>query len=415
MIEWGLWPAVVASGAVLAIAVLIATMDIGKRTYRAFALFMTIWSLDLIMPTLVGQATQTSDRMVGYTNLMLPIVATNFALCVIQDGRPKHWSTHALQPTLLGLLALGVGLWHGLDVGAIRQPSPPFRSGPLAPMAASQYFTFACLALVLSMRAGQVHDLRCRGLRLVSFALVLPAIHYTAFFLAAADYSLFASGRPAAIAMMAMQAGTAIPITAWAIHWFWAHRDISASAAPVAILPIVTGGAAYYTLWAIPVLGSEVFFLTQFGLLSLWSLVTPAIIAFSIIRYRFFDIELKAKFAITQSTLAGLFATIFLIGSEVLEELLNVETTAASIVAAVAIALALRPLHVVATRFANRLLPGVDDNSIYRAQRAEELYAAAYESAIQDGAITEREARLLTQLRRQLQLPDDIGSQAAHN
>jgi hypothetical protein len=79
------------------------------------------------------------------------------------------------------------------------------------------------------------------------------------------------------------------------------------------------------------------------------------LLAYAVLRSQLFDIDLKVKFVLRQSTVVAMIAGGFIVASEVLESLVPVSGTILNIAVAVAILIALRPIH----RFALRLTDGL--------------------------------------------------------
>ena len=52
-------------------------------------------------------------------------------------------------------------------------------------------------------------------------------------------------------------------------------------------------------------------------------------------------------------------------------------------------------------------MPGVDETAAYLETRKMEVYRAAFEGAVEDGVVTEKERRILTRLRDKLELAED--------
>lgn len=127
-------------------------------------------------------------------------------------------------------------------------------------------------------------------------------------------------------------------------------------------------------------------------------------LTYGILRTHLFDIDLKIKFALRQSTLLAFFAGVFFVASESLEELVPVEGFYLGLAAAALIALGLRPLQRISARLADQLMPNVKDTAAYRRERKEEVYRAALEGGLEAGTVSARERRILEALRRKLEI-----------
>lgn len=130
----------------------------------------------------------------------------------------------------------------------------------------------------------------------------------------------------------------------------------------------------------------------------------PVILAYGILRTQLFDIDLKVKFAVEKSTIVAAFAVAFLVVSEVVERVLDVQGELFGLAAAVGVGLAFRRVERAATRLTGRLMPGVKDTAEYRASRKRAVYRAALEEAAADGALTPKDRRVLGVLAAQLGL-----------
>lgn len=122
-------------------------------------------------------------------------------------------------------------------------------------------------------------------------------------------------------------------------------------------------------------------------------------LAYGVLRHQLFDIDLKLKFALHRGTVGAVFFAVFLIVSQLVQNL----TTAAFGVVAGAVAAGLllfilRPLERMATRVVDRAMPNTHDTPGYAQFRKMEVYKATVESFLVDGRITERERVVLSRL-----------------
>lgn len=128
------------------------------------------------------------------------------------------------------------------------------------------------------------------------------------------------------------------------------------------------------------------------------------LLAYGILRYQLFEIDLRIKWTLEKSTIAAVFGAVFLIVSEGLETLLDVDGTLYGIGAAIIIGLAFRRVERWAARVADRLMPGVEHTEDYLRQRKLDIYRGAVEDATRDGVVTEAERDVLDGLRARLGL-----------
>jgi len=125
-------------------------------------------------------------------------------------------------------------------------------------------------------------------------------------------------------------------------------------------------------------------------------------LAYAVLRSQLFNIDLKVKFALQQSTAGALIIGGFFVGSEVLESLVPVSGTVLNIIVAIAILVMLRPMQRLALRITDRLMHSVQNTPEYLDVRRLEVYRAALEGAVEDGLVTDGERRILDNLREKL-------------
>lgn len=140
------------------------------------------------------------------------------------------------------------------------------------------------------------------------------------------------------------------------------------------------------------------------------NIVYVALLAYGVLRVQLFDLELKIKFAIRNSTVAAVIAGAFFVGSELLESFIPVEGTLLGLLAAGVIVALLRPVHRFAERLASGLMPGVEDSPEYLDVRKREVYVAALEGALEHGEITERERSILRRLADNLEISGELAA-----
>jgi hypothetical protein len=138
---------------------------------------------------------------------------------------------------------------------------------------------------------------------------------------------------------------------------------------------------------------------------ALGTLLAVPLIAYGILRTQLFDIDLRIRWTIKQSTVgAAIFIIIFLVseGAEWLfsEKLGNYW----GLLAAVVIAFALRPLQGFAERVASAAMPKTQNTPEYRADRKKGVYESALAEALHDGDMSDKERSLLNHLRDSLDI-----------
>lgn len=130
------------------------------------------------------------------------------------------------------------------------------------------------------------------------------------------------------------------------------------------------------------------------------SFVLAVAIGYGILKAQLLDVELKLKRGISHSTVAAIFIAVFFVVSEGAQVVLGdvAGNELLGILAAGALVFALAPLQRLAGRISEAALPDVEDTPAYRERRGREIYAAAVESALIDGVITDAERDVLATL-----------------
>ena len=145
----------------------------------------------------------------------------------------------------------------------------------------------------------------------------------------------------------------------------------------------------------------------QKTLYALGSLLAVPLIAYGILRAKLFDIDLRIRWTIKQSTVAGLaLAFIFLVSEGVAEVLSDEIGTVAGLLAAATIIFFLAPLQRFAERVANSAMPNTKPTPEYIAHRKMQVYEAALSEALEDGDISAKERTLLRHLAASLDISD---------
>jgi hypothetical protein len=124
------------------------------------------------------------------------------------------------------------------------------------------------------------------------------------------------------------------------------------------------------------------------------------LIAYGILRTQLFDIDLRIRWTIKQSTVAAVFVAIFYLVSEGADRLLSSEFgNIAGLVASAMVVFFLVPLQRFAERVASVAMPSTENTPEYAMFRKLQVYEAALAEALPDGSISERERALLNTLR----------------
>ena len=142
----------------------------------------------------------------------------------------------------------------------------------------------------------------------------------------------------------------------------------------------------------------------------LGTLLAVPMIAYGILRTQLFDIDLKIRWTIKQSTFGGVIIAIIFVISEGASQFLSEELgNIAGLLAAAVIVFFLAPLQRFAESVASAAMPNTKSTPEYLAFRKLQVYEAAVAEALQEGGISGKERKLLGILRESL----DISAQDA--
>jgi len=141
------------------------------------------------------------------------------------------------------------------------------------------------------------------------------------------------------------------------------------------------------------------------GILALFAV---PLIAYGILRTQLFDIDLRIRWTIKQSTVAGVFIAVMFVISEGASQFLSDELgKVTGLLAAGVLMFFLAPLQRFAERVASTAMPNTKNTEEYAAFRKMQVYEAAVAEAQQEGGISHKERTLLGHLR------DSLGISAA--
>jgi hypothetical protein len=139
---------------------------------------------------------------------------------------------------------------------------------------------------------------------------------------------------------------------------------------------------------------------TRYVIYALGTLVAVPLIAYGILRTQLFDIDLRIRWTIKQSTLAAAVVAIVYAVSEGASRLLSAELgNVAGLLAAALVVFFLAPLQRFAERVASAAMPNTRNTPEYAAFRKLQVYDAAVAEALEGGGISPKERALLNRLR----------------
>jgi len=140
---------------------------------------------------------------------------------------------------------------------------------------------------------------------------------------------------------------------------------------------------------------------------ALGTLIAVPVIAYGILRTQLFDIDLRIRWTLKQSTIAGIFFALMFLISEGASVFFSAELgNVAGLLAAAVVMFFLAPLQRFAERVAKRAMPNTKDTPEYVSYRKMKVYEAAVAEALQEGGISPKERSLLIRLRDSLGIPE---------
>jgi hypothetical protein len=143
-----------------------------------------------------------------------------------------------------------------------------------------------------------------------------------------------------------------------------------------------------------PDASGPIYFLYAFG-----TFLAVPLIAYGILRTQLFDIDLRIRWTIKQSTVAAAFIAVFYLVTEGADRLLESELGSwIGLLASAFLVFFLAPLQRFAERVASLAMPNTQNTPEYAAFRKLQVYEAALEEAL-PGGISEKERALLNHLR----------------
>jgi len=137
---------------------------------------------------------------------------------------------------------------------------------------------------------------------------------------------------------------------------------------------------------------------------ALGSFLAVPLIAYGILRTQLFDIDLRIRWTIKQSTLAAIFVAVFYLVTEGADRLLSSELgNWIGLLASALLVFFLTPLQRFAERIASFAMPNTQDTPEYAAYKKLQVYESALDEAL-PGGISVKERTLLNHLRISLEI-----------
>ena len=133
---------------------------------------------------------------------------------------------------------------------------------------------------------------------------------------------------------------------------------------------------------------------------ALGTLLSVPLIAYAVLRGLLFDIDLRIRWTIKQSTVAGILIAVVFVVSEGASAFLSAELgNVAGLLAAAVVMFFLAPLQRFAEQVASAAMPNTQNTPEYAAHRKMQVYETAVADAHREGGISAKERALLELLR----------------
>jgi hypothetical protein len=131
------------------------------------------------------------------------------------------------------------------------------------------------------------------------------------------------------------------------------------------------------------------------------------LVSYGVLTAQLFDIDLKIRWTVRQSTVAAAFVAVFFFVSEGVQTFLSVQLgNFLGVGAASLLVFFIAPLRRVADRVANFAVPGARSSSDYEAFRKLQVYHAALEGVYSDNQVTAKERLILQHLKSAMDIAD---------
>jgi hypothetical protein len=371
---------------------------------RAFALFLIMRGLIIVanQMTVLDEARFVAwNGLAGYFFIAAPFSLLHFLLCY---GFPPGSVRAAKLLNALAALALEALYMANHCLAECGPGVDALKLNPLAFLYYAIHPALAGAALFLAWRARhETATAKRQALRLLSLAFLLNALldaTIVAWFdatsgLGATSYAPSAWAAPILLAPLAV-----FPL---AVPTFVLLSRIRGARGASLSLPIGVAAALAVASGTLVSLASQANLSMYPGLflIGLWRILLPAMAAYAIVRHRLFGIDVKIRWTIRRGTVAGIFLAVFLIVTQVGQNLLNERYgLLAGGVAAGLLVFALSPLEKLGRRVADKVGPRSPAGLTQRDRT--QVYEEQAMLVWSDGVMGAKETLLLERLRSRL-------------
>lgn len=144
------------------------------------------------------------------------------------------------------------------------------------------------------------------------------------------------------------------------------------------------------------------------AIVGFWRLSLPAYVSYAILRHQLFDIKIKIRWTVKQSTIAAVFVAVFFVVSEGAQQLFSTRVgPVLGVVSSGLLVFAFSPLQRFAERVSKAAVPDAKPIAETSTEERMAFYRESVEAAWADGRLEPSEVDLLRRLRRSLGLSAD--------
>lgn len=419
----------VAAASLLGLAGWLLWLNPRSRLHRALALYLLVHAMVLGLVGFVSGAFYGRElhwtRV--YFQIAAPFAALNFALVLYQRYRPSAeragdtWF-RATQGMLLVVVVafelayfLNHSLYYGPGVQGIPEAGPFVHVFALAPG--------ANVVVSAAFAYGYAHASpgpARRAFLLGAIAFLFEPLYQSSYTLASQTAEFFAKGRdlgflldspgqPVLSLLYATNVAGGLVLVLYLGHSALQRRRMARAPAEARLLlfelaPLCTGIPVGAYQGAFPpenFYGVDV--LLYYGFLAIWALAAAVLVAYGLVEYRFFDIDIRIKTVLRRSVLAAVAGSVFFVTFLLVDAFAPVPFAwAAGLTVMGSLGFATPPLRRFAARVTGALMPHVEASPDYVAIRKLEVYRAALEEAQSRPGTPAMEDPLLSDLRRRL-------------
>lgn len=386
-------------------------LDVSNRAQRVFALLLLLRGLTFLVGPLRSAADTARDSVLWATlapYTIIPVVPIVIYFLSVYPRR-RGLARFRAGPFALFALTLALLAWYVADHASYATITPTVPAGyaeygPLFVLQALRLPALAMAGLVLAQ------EYRKNPKGSLGFSLFLMVAGFTL-------NALFDGTLAAFDLVKALQD----PGTPW-FPWDWARWWLPVVALPIGVatcgsLVPVLGRArkdpelqevTRFFFAAVPLaLASPFITLLPYAqapehttfVMGVWRLLVPLLLAYALMRYQLFGIDLRLKAGVRRAILVGVFVGVFFLITEAAEALVSEDRAPLfGIAAAGLLAVMGKPIQTFAERAANGVMPDTQPVERLGSQARFRMYLHQFELVQQDGAVSPKERRMLGQL-----------------